>query len=184
MSALSRSLTEKQRRFVAEYLIDRNGTAAYRRAFPRAGYNTARTEAARLLAKPCIRDELRAARQEHARRCRTDAARVTRELATIAFADIRDIFDDGWRMVPLSEIPPATRRAISRVTVRRTPNGAELVSVVLSPKLAALDRLARHLGLYKELPPLEVLLNALPPPFAAEVRRALAAALATGGERP
>jgi phage terminase small subunit len=184
MSARTRPLTERRRRFVAEYLIDRNGTAAYRRAFPGAAYTTARTESSRLLANPNIRAEVDAARREHACRCRVSRDRIIRELAAVAFADIGDVIGDDWRPLPLTEIPPAARRTVARLSIRRAPDGSESVSVVLCSKLAALDKLCRHLGLYRELPPLEVLLNALPPGFAAEVRRALTATVVTGGECP
>ena len=42
--------------FADEYLIDCNGTRAYQVAYPDAGYDTARTESSRLLAKPNIKD--------------------------------------------------------------------------------------------------------------------------------
>jgi phage terminase small subunit len=161
MVAQPRPLTERQARFVSEYLVDRNGTAAYRRAFPWAGYNTARTEAARLLAKPCIRDVMLADRKSHAARCEVDADRVTRELALIAFADITDLLDHCGRFLPLSELPPAIRRALATFKVRRvrtqtwTAGGGkrvietvEVISVSLWPKLQALDKLARKLGMY------------------------------------
>ena len=41
--------------FADEYLIDCNGTRAYQVADPDAGYDTARTESSRLLAKPNIK---------------------------------------------------------------------------------------------------------------------------------
>ena len=41
--------------FADEYLIDCNGTRAYQVAYPDAGYDTARTESSRLLAKPNIK---------------------------------------------------------------------------------------------------------------------------------
>ena len=41
--------------FADEYLIDCNGTRAYQVAYPDVGYDTARTESSRLLAKPNIK---------------------------------------------------------------------------------------------------------------------------------
>ena len=41
--------------FADEYLINCNGTRAYQVAYPDAGYDTARTESSRLLAKPNIK---------------------------------------------------------------------------------------------------------------------------------
>ena len=53
--------------FADEYLIDCNGTRAYQVAYPDAGYDTARTESSRLLAKPNIKqyiDERMASKQD------------------------------------------------------------------------------------------------------------------------
>lgn len=88
----------------------------------------------------------------HERRCRVAADRVIRELAAVAFADIGDVLDEDGRLLPWSEIPPPARRAIARITVRRCRDGSETVTVVMRPKLAALDKLARHLGLYRKAP--------------------------------
>ena len=166
-------LTPRQRRFVEEYMIENNAVQAYRRAFPKCTYGAAATESIKLLKNPQIRRELWAARKAHARRCRVDADRVTRELAAIAFADIRDVFGDGYELRSLDDIPPATRRAIARMTVKVTEGGAELVSVSLLPKVEAIDKLARRLNLYRELPPLEMVLGFLPPEMAADIRRQL-----------
>ena len=95
-----RTLTVRQRRFVAEYAIDRNGTAAVFRAFGpttrdgrRRTARGARTAAARMLANDNIRAEVEATIRGHAKACRISATRVLRELAMIAFADIGDLFD-------------------------------------------------------------------------------------------
>lgn len=42
--------------FADEYLIDCNATRSYQVAYPEAGYDTARTESCKLLAKPNIKD--------------------------------------------------------------------------------------------------------------------------------
>lgn len=185
-TAPARPLTARQRQFVAEYLIDQNGTAAYRRAYPKASYNTARTEAARLLANPCIRDEVETAQRDLEEGCRVDAERVVRELGFIAFSDIRDLFQGNWRPRSWEDIPPATRRAVAAMKVRvvrrrrigcgddAVEETVELIEVRMANKVRALDMLARQLGLYQELPPLEVVLARLPAELARQVRMALA----------
>lgn len=69
-----RELTNKQQRFVEEYLVDANGT----QAAIRAGYSvkTANEQASGLLAKANIAEAVAAGRQRLAKRTETTAARV------------------------------------------------------------------------------------------------------------
>lgn len=158
-------LTENQRRFVAEYVVDRNATRAYLRAFgDDVGYGSARTLSSRLLADINIRAEIEAAGWEHARRCGISARRVLRELASVAFADVGDAFEDNpFTGLPspraLKDMPPATRRAIQSVKVKRkrlvggggkddtTEWEVEEIEYKFADKLSALDKLCKHLGL-------------------------------------
>lgn len=87
-----RPLNHNQLRFVAEYLAEmpRNGTAAYLRVYGCA-YDTANTEAARMLADPRIREEI--ARREKMLQddLALEAKDVLRELALVATADPREL---------------------------------------------------------------------------------------------
>ena len=80
------SLTDRQRRFVEEYLLDLNATAAYRRAGYKAAGNAAETNAARLLRN----DQVSAAIKE------AQAARSGRTLVT-ADEVIRGLKDEAGR---------------------------------------------------------------------------------------
>lgn len=55
------SLTAKQQRFVAEYLIDLNATAAYKRAGYTATGNAAEVTASQLLSNPKVAEAVKAA---------------------------------------------------------------------------------------------------------------------------
>ena len=76
-------LTEKQKRFVAEYLIDLNAT----QAAIRAGYSerTANEQGARLLAHVSVKEALDKERRKRERRTEITADRVLQELADIGF---------------------------------------------------------------------------------------------------
>lgn len=168
-------LTPKQRRFVEEYLIDLCAT----RAAARAGYSrgTAASIGHENLRKPEIRKAIDRALAERAERSGVSADRVIRELAAIAFSDVRDVwFDDAGQ---LQTIVPEAARAVAGYTVERadTPDGPKVRGTVrLYDKLRALESLADHLGLRSpDLPPLEVLLNRLPPKVATVIRQLLAA---------
>jgi phage terminase small subunit len=185
-------LTPDEERFVEEYLIDRNGTAAYIRVHPGAKRSTAGTESYRLLKKPQIAKEVKAASRELRRACKTSAAAEVRKLALLANYDIGGAFDltaDGWVILPPRLIPYEVRQAIVGVKFKKRyergadgkPELVEDVEYKFADKLAARDKLMRHLGLYNDLPPLEVLLAALPPDLAEAVRTALAAKVHAGG---
>lgn len=174
-------LTPKQRAFVAEYVIDRNGVQAYFRAFGRnksngktRSYDAACEQARRLLGKPEIKRELAAAEAEFMAKTRISKLRVLKELAMLAFSDPAEAYDpdpSGGQDIPkpMSKIPPATRRAIgSSKTKRRriVGEGEELYEVEeveykFHSKQAALDSLCKKLGLFKDdEKPLETLTEA------------------------
>lgn len=82
-------VTEKQKRFVNEYLIDLNAT----QAAIRAGYSpkTAQEQSSRLLSNVMVQNELAQRMAEQSRRTGINADRVLRELAAMGFADTNDI---------------------------------------------------------------------------------------------
>jgi len=79
-------LTPKQKRFIAEYLVDLNAT----QAAIRSGYSpkTARFIAQENLTKPDIRKMIDAALAEQSQRTKITADAVLQEVGNIAFAPI------------------------------------------------------------------------------------------------
>ncbi len=178
----------RRRRFVDEYLIDLNGVRAYFAAFGRMvrgrprSYRSACVESSKLLRVPAVRREVRAAQASLRARCAEDADRVVRELAAIAFGDIGDVVDfaaDGpHRLKPARQVTAEARKSLRslKATVRVLPDGQgriEKWEVTMHDKLGALDKLARHLGLFRDEAPLADLLRRLSP----DLRRLVAAEL-------
>lgn len=169
-----------------EYILDPNATQAYRRAFGTKSYMAAAVEGSRLVKNPKVAAEIAAARKAQSVRTRITADRVLKEVAGIGFADAGDLFDDDGKLLPVRKMPVLIRRAVQAIKVKKTklygepgegPTGEEeIVEVKLASKDAALGRLMKHLGLVKELAPIEVLLGYLSP----DVRRQLADRLAQG----
>ncbi len=142
------TMTPKQRRFVEEYLIDLNGSAAARRA----GYakKAARTMAQKLLRHPDVIAAIEKAQTERAERTRVTADKVIRELAKVAFGDPRRLLSWGPGGVVLresSELSEADAALVSEVSETRNAAGGTR-RVKLHCKLAALTALGRHLGLF------------------------------------
>jgi hypothetical protein len=85
------NLTQREHRFVEEYLVDLNATAAYARAGnkpdPKGGL------AARLLRSERVRIAVDEAIAQRSERVQIDQDRVLLELARIAFVDFRELFE-------------------------------------------------------------------------------------------
>lgn len=140
-------MTPKQQRFVEEYLIDLNGT----QAAIRAGYGPRRaSESARRTLKNLeVADAIAAGMRAKRRRAEISADRVIEEYARIAFADIAEFVrfgPDGMEILEVAALSKEQTAAIAEVTESKTQRGGT-VRFKLHDKLAALNALARHLGM-------------------------------------
>lgn len=85
-------MTEKQRRFADEYLIDLNATRAYRAAYPAVKRDeTAATAGGRLLRNVEVSQYIRERMQERQQRTNISQDRVLADLAAIAYETDREI---------------------------------------------------------------------------------------------
>jgi phage terminase small subunit len=149
MPRTARALTERQERFVAEYLRDFNARAAA----VRAGYGPrwAGQKGWALLQSRAVAAaiEERVAREEE--RILLDADRVLLELRRVAFSDIRTYLvadEDGTLAVkPRAALAPGATAALAQLSLggRNRPS-----SIRLHGKLHALRALVRHLGLHQQ----------------------------------
>lgn len=151
----------KQERFAAEYLVDLNATAAYQRAIrPEASLVVAATEGGKLLRTPYVQELVQTARARLIERTQVTSERVILELARIAFIDPREVFEwgpSGVRLRPSHELTPDAAAVVASVKHKRRTHAdkdgntstSHEVEIKLADKIAALDKLARHLGLYK-----------------------------------
>ncbi len=150
----------RQRKFVLEYLVDLNASAAARRA----GYSekTAGVIGCENLKKPNI---ALAIDQEMAAQAGITRVRIIDELAAIAFGDIRNAVRWGRNpgdktsenanpnglgiypvsLVPSEEIDDRTAMAVSEVSLTQTG-----IRLKMHDKQAALDKLARATQLYND----------------------------------
>lgn len=81
-------LTDKQKRFCEEYLVDLNATQAAIRA--EYSEKTAKSIGAENLSKPYLQEEIQRLMKERSDRTEITADRVLEELAHIAFDDIKN----------------------------------------------------------------------------------------------
>lgn len=144
------ALTEKQKRFMEEYLIDLNAT----QAAIRAGYSpaTAKDIGCENLAKPNIRARIDQAMAERSKRTGVNADRVIMELAKIAFINATDVIDTKTATVKANALPEDTA-AIQSVKVKTSfSENSEMIEreIKMADKIKALDLLGRHLGMFKD----------------------------------
>ncbi|WP_322201112.1 terminase small subunit [Acutalibacter intestini] len=133
-------LTEKQKRFVQEYLVDLNATAAAQRA----GYKDPNI-GRQLITKNNVSAAIQEAIEKRQNRVEITQDRVLQELASIAFAkgtDYASIISGIVMMNDTGELTEEQKAAI--VSIKQTKEGVE---VKLADKMKALELLARHLGL-------------------------------------
>jgi phage terminase small subunit len=150
MAGTPMKLTLKQARFVQEYLIDLNAA----QAAIRAGYSakTARVIGHENLTKPDIAAAIEKAMAERAERTELTADWVVDELRKIAGANMADYVQYTPEGAPHLDFAALTRdqaAAVREMTVEDVVGGKR-VSFKLHDKLGALDKLGRHLGIFRE----------------------------------
>lgn len=143
-------LTPKQQLFVSEYLVDLNAT----QAAVRAGYSakTARQIGEENLTKPVIAQAVADALAKRAARVQVTADEVLRELKRIAFMDPRRVLSwgpDGVVVRDSSELSTDDAACVAEASQTVTKDGGT-IKVKLASKLDALDKIARHLGMYND----------------------------------
>ena len=158
------ALTEKQKRFVSEYLVDLNAT----QAAIRSGYaaSAARTLGSRHLSNPEVAESIRAGQAAAAASIGVTAERIVREYALLGFANMADYLTEAGseRALDFSKLTRDQAAAICEMTVETYVEGkgeaAETVKRTkfkLADKKGSLDSLARHLGMFTDKSEVRVL---------------------------
>lgn len=141
-------LNPKQQAFVQEYLIDLNAT----QAAIRAGYaeRTAYSQGQRLLKHVEIQAAIQKAQLAREKRTEVTADQVIKQLAKIAFHDIRDvvIWGEGGhiRIKAADEIDGTVLQEISESVT----DSGNTCRVKLNDRMKALELLGRHMGLFTD----------------------------------
>ena len=163
-------MTDAQKRFCDEYLIDLNATRAYKVAYPRCKKEeTANAASSRMLRNVKVQEYISKKQQEIEKRTELTQDMVIKELAAIAFSKASDyaklkkmkrnvpIFDGedivdykeeeytGIEFIPTDELTEEQKKALSGIK-----EGKFGIQVDSCDKVKALELLGRHLGMFKE----------------------------------
>ena len=139
-----KKLSQRQQRFVEEFLVDCNARAAARRA----GYHP--DYADKLMSLGPVKEAVDQMLENRRKRLEVTVQSVVEEIRHIAFSSMKDflIFEKGQNGAlfattkPIDQIPQELLPAISEI--KNTPHG---VQVKLANKTKALELLAKYLGM-------------------------------------
>lgn len=140
-------MTEKQKIFADEYLIDLNATRAYRAAYPNCKKDSSADAAARkLLGNTRIQTYITERMEERQKRTEITQDMVLQELAAIAFARATDYVSVMDGMVQVKDTDQLSDSQIAAIAgIKETQNGIE---VKLGSKEKTLELLGMHLGMW------------------------------------
>ena len=156
--AKEHKLTEKQEKFIKEYLKSNNAS----QSAIKAGYSkkTAGETGSRLLKQPHIIQALQSKREEIARKVdkyEITPEKVLREFAKVGFADMGQFAswgESGVKLRDSAELDEDLTSVVGEITETRTHFGEDgekvTTRIKLADKLKALENLGKHLGLFKE----------------------------------
>ncbi len=158
-------LNDRQQRFVAEYLIDLNATAAY----IRAGYspNGAQQSSSELLLNPVVARAVAEGQAAHLHHADVTAQRVLEEYRRLAFMDARSFWEKvvvgvafgvpitSVRLKAITDLTPDEGACLAgfEAVIKNAAAGdgqQDLVhKVKFWSKLDALEKLGEHLALFE-----------------------------------
>ena len=142
-------LTDKQKRFVSEYLVDLNAT----RAAERAGYKDPNI-GRQLITKHNVSDAIQKAMLKRERRAEITQDMVIAELAKLGFFDIRKLFDKDGKPLDISKLDGDTAAALVGLDVQDVVDGdgnyaGFIKKYKMADKIKALELLGKHLGAFE-----------------------------------
>jgi len=139
--------------FVREYMVDRNGTAAYMRTRPKTDKRNATKRACELLSDKRVRKMIAEEEQKQIERTQITSDKILQELMLIARADLSLAFNDDGTLKAIHDIPLEIRRAISGIETIESMTGHKTLKtskVKFWDKVAALGLLGKHLRLFQD----------------------------------
>lgn len=142
-------LTEKQQRFVEEYLIDLNAT----QAAIRSGYSakTADVQGSRMLANVKVQQAISEIMANRSKRTGVNQDMVVQELARIAFVKMTDVVNaDGEIRPDASDDDLACIESVKYKRSDTDTGSSEEREIKIASKLKALELLGKHLGMWND----------------------------------
>lgn len=150
--ALAQELSEIQMKTVSDYLNDYNG----RRAMEMNGYSPITASFATIFRNVKVKKYLAVTRKINEITTGVTGEFVLNEFTKLAKVSAADLYDEDGNIIPPHKLPPDVAAAVSDIKERSWIEGKGIhakkiteVSYKLHSKLAALDALGKHTGIYE-----------------------------------
>jgi phage terminase small subunit len=144
-------MTNSQKRFCDEYLIDFNATRAYKAAYKNCRKDeTANVNGSKLLRNTKVQEYIAEKQQEMQERNKITQDTIIQELAKIALFNIKDIYNEDGTLKKVTELDDDTAKAISGVKILQKAGAMKIILSKTNDKTKALELLGKHLGMFKE----------------------------------
>ncbi len=159
-------MTDKQKLFCDEYLIDMNATRAYKAVYKDCKKDeTVTASASRLLRNVNVKAYIDKRIEDRTKRTEITQDMVIKELAKIAFFNIKNIFTEQGTLKDVKDLDDDTAGAISAIEVTQKAGAMKLefgggipiehipeetTKIKTNDKKGALELLGKHLGMFKE----------------------------------
>lgn len=154
-----KDLTEKQKRFCDEYVIDFNGTRAYKAAYPNCKKDeTAKAAASRLLTNVNVMQYIQEQKEEMKEKINVTKEQVINQLARIAFGDIRKLYNENGGLKNIQDLDDDAAAIVAGIETTEEFDGygedREQIGYTKKVKIAskdrALDMLGKYFGIFTE----------------------------------
>lgn len=145
----SHGLTAQQETFAVAVAAGASLSDAYRKAYPRSlkwACETVHEAASRMAANYKVTTRIYALRAAAERLSTLEASRVLDEIAKLAHSDVSGIMHPDGRVKLPHELDAATRAAVASFEI----DAKGTIKYRFWDKNAALDKAAKHLGLFKQ----------------------------------
>lgn len=152
-------MTDKQKKFCDEYLIDFNATRAYKTAYPSCNKDeTARVNGSKLLTNTNIQEYIQERKEDLKKRVEVTQEDVINQLARIAFGDIRKLYNESGGLKNIQDIDDDTAAIITGIETTEEFDGfgqdreqiGYTKKIKMAEKTKALDLLGRYFGIFKD----------------------------------
>lgn len=145
-------LTKKQEMFAVAVAKGSNASDAYRNAYDAKGMSLAaiNVAASKLKANAKVALRIAALKAPALRKAELSVERTLEEIAGLSYSDIGQMLESNGRLIPLAEMDPKVRRAISSIEFVTDKDGATTTKLKLWDKNSGLEKAMKHLGLFEK----------------------------------
>lgn len=141
-------LNPKHKKFCDEYLIDLNGSRAYKTVYADVSDESARVLASKLLTTVNVKNYLEPKARKNVDKAQLSAENVLKEIARIAFINPKNLFTVDNNLVPINELPDEIAACIESIEFHEITG--KVKKYKLNSKVKGLEMLGRYFKLFTD----------------------------------